>query len=83
MGGNEGKEKLMTAPLKEWLDRQDTCEYDEVDENRLIAALRAVVELHQPIPEFEPEPGEVAHCKDCEWIWPCPTIRAIEKEVLK
>jgi hypothetical protein len=70
----------MTAQLREWLET-----YQHGQDKRLgpaLLALRAVVELHQPIPEFVPEPGEVAHCKECEWIWPCPTIRTIEKVVL-
>jgi hypothetical protein len=68
--------------LQKWLNKPyGEMTVSEIDTRNFaaLAALRAVVELHQPIPEF---PGE-APCKDCEWIWPCPTIRRIEKEVLK
>jgi hypothetical protein len=44
-------------------------------------ALRAVVELHtpSPIPDWVPTKEELM-CW-CAHIYPCPTIRAIEKEL--
>ena len=39
-------------------------------------ALRAVVELHRPYVDH------ITYCKDCERIYPCLTIRAIEKELI-
>ena len=55
-------------------------------------ALRAVVELHKPnwiLPEIylppKPEPIAICtHCSDDQWrkSYPCPTIQAIEKELM-
>ena len=42
-------------------------------------ALRAVVELHY---EDFGTPGEEIVCDWCKVIYPCPTIRVIEKELL-
>jgi len=49
-------------------------------------ALRAVVELHKPktfIGEI-PLPKELSttQCKSCEEPYPCPTIKAIKKELI-
>jgi hypothetical protein len=46
------------------------------------AALRAVVELHQPvkIPSWVPTEFEFA-CELCPGFYPCPTVEAIEKEL--
>ena len=38
-------------------------------------ALRSIVELHKPYEDH------VVYCKDCERIYPCTTIQAIEKEL--
>jgi hypothetical protein len=45
-------------------------------------ALRAVVELHKPhkIPDWVPTKNEYI-CDGCSRIYPCPTIKAIEKEL--
>jgi hypothetical protein len=40
------------------------------------SAVRAVVELHSP----EGKPDQ--QCKHCKKIYPCPTIQAIEKELV-
>ena len=47
----------------------------------LVLALRAVVELHKPslIPDWVPTENELM-CW-CAHIYPCPTIKAIEKEL--
>jgi hypothetical protein len=37
-------------------------------------ALRAVVELHKP--------DDDSFCGICTWSFPCPTIQAIEKELV-
>ena len=46
-----------------------------------IKSLRAVVELHKPsqIPDWVPTKEE--YICWCAHIYPCPTIRAIEKEL--
>lgn len=68
----------MTAPLKEWLDdHRDSAELlPFAPFARTLAALRAVVELHTP-------KGYDDFCSECLADDPCPTIRAIEKEVLR
>ncbi len=38
-------------------------------------ALKAVVKLHMPYQDH------VTYCQECEVIYPCPTIRAIETEL--
>ena len=43
------------------------------DMPRLIAALRAVLELHQPVP-YAQGPD---YCDECEHPAPCPTVKAI------
>ena len=42
----------------------------------LVLALRAVVELHNPANGFKD-----TWCGDCDNLYPCPTIQAIEKEL--
>lgn len=42
-------------------------------------AIRAVVELHKP---FEIDRELNYNCQECEWGYPCPTIQAIERELL-
>jgi hypothetical protein len=51
-------------------------------------ALRAVVELHKPF-MYDGRMGKYQRCSGCsseeEWlgnIYPCPTIQAIEKELM-
>jgi hypothetical protein len=77
----------MSAPLKEWLYRPyGEMTIQEIDDRHYdaLAALRAVVELHH-----ETEIGEgyswqtTKSCADCGEEYPCETIRAIEKEVLR
>ena len=43
-----------------------------------IKALRAVVELHRPEAQ---EHGQYEKCWNCNLLYPCPTIQAIEKEL--
>lgn len=58
------------------------------DVHTMIAALRAVIDLHQPF-AWSFGQGPVKSCKYCAEIganeeqseWPCPTIKAIAKEV--
>ena len=45
------------------------------------AALRAVVELHKPEPLDERGDVCLTCCPDLLTLYPCPTIRAIEKEL--
>ena len=79
----------MTAPLKEWLGEQDGDDLNGSAGKKVLEALRAVVELHQSVGiTVEPvvegivvvDQVPVERCA-CGWEWPCPTIRAIEKEV--
>ena len=47
-------------------------------------ALRAVVELHKPMPEYFGGNKIVCGmcgCPEVEFDYPCPTIQAIEKEL--
>jgi hypothetical protein len=46
-------------------------------------ALRAVVELHRPIkrPKWLPIEFQGYSCNLCPGSYPCPTIKAIEKEL--
>ncbi len=65
----------MSERLKAWLD-----EYQHGRDERLgpaLRALRAVVDLHRLTPEMQW--GNV--CGHCFKDWPCPTIKAIEREV--
>jgi hypothetical protein len=48
---------------------------DNVMPTHLVLALRAVVELHRPIRDV------CLHCGE-DTYFPCPTIQAIEKELL-
>jgi hypothetical protein len=43
-----------------------------------IHALKAVVELHKPEAQ---EHGQYEKCWNCNLLYPCPTIQAIEKEL--
>jgi hypothetical protein len=43
-----------------------------------IHALCAVMELHKP---FEIDREGNYNCQECEWQYPCLTIRTIEKEL--
>ena len=52
--------------------------------NKVMKALRAVVELHKPEPDYWNAGG--VFCRQCgsddiETAYPCPTIQAIEKEL--
>ena len=47
------------------------------DAIRLVAALDAVLKLH------EPDPADPSWCRDCAFAWPCSTYRAITAELTK
>lgn len=58
------------------------------DAPRLVAALNAVIKVHEPIDALHTNTNTVRQvCTGCgtdngNWkVWPCPTIRAIEREV--
>lgn len=56
---------------------------DEADEFFLVSALSAVVELHKPYGS-ESKGFICEFCMDRAlpaWVYPCPTIQAIEKEL--
>jgi hypothetical protein len=50
-----------------------------------LQALRAVVELHKPVQSYMFEEEACLHCSSeedrSEILYPCPTIKAIEKEL--
>ena len=57
-----------------WTGKPHRLVYDLAGDNRgLVAALRAVLDLHEP---FGSDPGICAGCEDYA---PCPTVRAITK----
>jgi hypothetical protein len=70
----------MTDRLKEWLDVEG--QVGHANWGKALAALRAVVELHSLCMEGDPL-RSTGRCRHCDEVYPCPTIRAIEKEVLK
>jgi hypothetical protein len=71
----------VTDRLKAWLDEQDrTLPSESRDWYKANRALRAVVELHKEIGEH-PIARYDNYCISCHLPMPCPTIRAIEKEV--
>ena len=47
----------------------------------LVLALRAVVELHKPKDFAIDTDFPWVGCKECERIYPCPTIQAITEEL--
>ena len=51
---------------------------EEASYQKLINVLRAVVELHRPEAQ---EHGQYEKCWNCNLLYPCPTIHAIEKEL--
>ena len=68
------------SDLQKWLDEERAIWTST--ERQALAALRAVVELHKPVLGFG-GPGTSEDCNHCHVAYPCPTIRAIEKAVLK
>lgn len=65
--------------LRDYIDKFDAA--GMVNESA-IKALRAVVELHSPSP-IPWDKENILVCDGCGEIdYPCPTIRAIEKELL-
>ena len=73
----------MTAPLKEWLGEQDGDDLNGSAGKKVLEALREVVELHcgPSVNFFDGKPYD--YCPECGYAWPCPTIRAVEKGVLR
>ncbi len=67
--------------LQKWLDGGYKEVYASEAEQMMLAALRAVVELHKSSDLADIFGGYL--CAGCDSSWPCPTIRAIEKEVLR
>lgn len=54
---------------------------DNMADEPILKALRAVVELHKPEPLDERGDVCLTCCPDLLTIYPCPTIQAIEKEL--
>ena len=68
---------------EEWLDRvaQAGLEpHGNIMPTHLVLAIRAVVELHNPI-IHKGYKDQGFFCDNCEYDYPCPTIQAIEKEL--
>ena len=68
----------------ELLAKIDTLEARYTDYPTYLA-LRAVVELHKPT-IIDNDPKKIEWCFECvreriPWVYPCPTIQAIEKEL--
>ena len=64
----------------ELLDKMEDIEYwqEQYAGKTFIKALRAVVELHEPEEQYH---GQYQKCWNCDLVYPCPTIQAIEKEL--
>jgi hypothetical protein len=54
----------------------------QAGDNPYLDALRAVVEMHKPEPLDERGDVCLTCCPDLLTLYPCPTIQAIEKELL-
>jgi hypothetical protein len=51
--------------------------------NHPYIVIRSVLELHKPQEITLPDGSWGTNCMECdEWSYPCPTIRAIEKELM-
>lgn len=61
-------------------DKKELCKYAGFSRDQVAAfsALRAVVELHRP---EEQDHKQYEKCWNCNLLYPCPTIQAIEKEL--
>ncbi len=55
-----------------------------VGDTSIEEALRAVVELHKPYQGYVEEEKVCQVCRSNKWavVYPCPTIQAIEKELV-
>ena len=62
---------------KDSRSRRITNEESAKDVPRLLAAIRAVEEVHQKRGASWPHNGGVVVCGEDGAIWPCPTIRAL------
>jgi hypothetical protein len=62
-------------------ERKFLQQYIDGDNFTVIHALRAVVELHTPSPIPDWVPTEEKLMCWCAHVYPCPTVRAIEKEL--
>lgn len=77
--------------LFQWM-RADPWAYDELDlvaaVPALVAAVRAVLDLHEPSRPYRADPGELC-CKECrngsDWDvpWPCATVSVVIDNLLK
>lgn len=64
----------------EMAEFEDAC--GDGNNPRVARALRAVVELHKPSPIPDWVPTKEEFMCWCAHVYPCPTIWAIEKELL-
>ena len=63
--------------LLEDINRRLNVSYYNGDPQSMVA-LRNVVQLHKP---FEIDREGNYNCQECEWEYPCETIKSIEKEL--
>lgn len=63
--------------LRDYIDKFDAA---GMVKEPTVAALRAVVELHKPWESVNDDLVMCDHC--CSEIYPCPTLKAIQKELL-
>jgi hypothetical protein len=67
------------------LARIESKQQDYYADDQSLNALRAVVELHKPTSPKQIGTGYVGDidmCSQCKSYYPCPTIQAIEKELI-
>ena len=62
-------------------ERKFLQQYIDGDNFTVIHALRAVVELHKPSAHFNEDDLWCDGCYPTEITYPCPTVKAIEKEL--
>lgn len=61
--------------------------YGQLDQSSNTWALVSVVKLHEAVGRgYQIEKNQVGYgeglCSNCGWSYPCPTIQAIEKELM-
>jgi hypothetical protein len=78
-------DELLTKVDSVFYEDEGGTQLDLAGFNNQYRALRAVVELHIPY-GIDRYPGLQSYCLECEHlqsqVWPCPTIQAIEKELV-
>lgn len=75
----------LLAEIDQWLIHTSAADVTNNKAVGVLKALRAVVELHKP--DESDFPDDYENCVECSGngylaMYPCPTIQAIEKELL-